>query len=283
MATPEKCLYVFTTKLGCRKNVSDPVDSHSETSMLPCFLDSESSRCTLPSLSLSSSCLKSTEDEAVGKLSSSSLEARKATIGFAPTALLQNISRSFGTMIDNRIKDVQQMMLAGANEPDDLNLTLASLLSSEKRCPTSFLSAESSFRPLPMSKGHVKEVGRIRGVILPLVFKTHIVIDILGVKKLTVTLTAPGTIVGTFGGTTRLKSAEVNLHTGTLYSCMKEQCDQVVQKTFETAAAQLSTTSTEQQADENGQMQAPPILMMCRSKSPPTGAHDTSRRHPVSP
>lgn len=292
MATPEKCVYVFTSKLGCKKQVSaDPVSDESGdgSSMLPCFLEDESSRCTLPSLRLgNASCVKSSEEEAVEELKSS-LEARKATIRMAPTAVLQNISRSFGTMIDNRIKQVHLMMLASANDHDkehDLNLKLASLLCSEKNCPTSFIAAESNFKPLPVSKGHIKQVGRIKAVILPLVFKTTISINILGAKELRVTLTAPGTIVGTFlGSCTRLRTAEINLHTATMYSCMKEQCDHVVTTTFETAAQMLhAEPTTEEHATSKDRMQTPSSsLAICRPQSP-THSHDATRmRHPVSP
>lgn len=286
MATPEKCLYVFTSKLGCKKSVSDPVIGESEaSSVLPCFLENESSRCTLPSLQLGKcSCLKSSEEEAIDELKSS-LEARKATMKLAPSALLQNISRSFGTMIDNRIKQVHLMMLSSAKEHDkehDLNLKLASLLCSEKSCPTSFTVAESSFRPLSVSKGHVKEVGRIKAVILPLVFKTTISINILGVKELNVAITAPGTIVGTFLGTcTRLRTAEVTLDTSAVYRDMKEQCDQVVTATFETAAQMLNPTSSKEPTTQE-QKQGPTSRALCRIKRPD---HDTTRsRHaPVSP
>jgi len=288
MATPERCVYVFTSKLGCKKNVSDPItDDTNDSSMLPCFLENESSRCTLPSLQLGKcSCLKTSEEEAVEELKSS-LEARKATISLAPTAVLQNITKAFGTMIDNRIKQVHLMMLANADEhgkANDFNLKLSSLLCSEESCPTSFVAAESNFRPLPVSKGHVKEVGRIKAVILPLVFKTTITINVLGVKEIKMTLTAPGTIVGTFLGTcTRLRTAEVTLDTSAVYSSMKERCDQVVSATFETAAQILSNApSPKKQAQ--AQERTPPTtgLASCRIKSP--NHHNASGiRHPVSP
>lgn len=289
MATAEKCVYVFTSKLGCKKNVSDPVLSESEeSSMLPCFLDDESSRCTFPSLQLGKcSCLKPSEEEAVEELKSS-LEARKGTIALAPTALLQNVTKSFGTLIDNRIKQFHLMMLANADNDDrgqNLNLRLASLLCSEKSCPTTFISAESSFRPLTLSKGHVKEVGRIKAVILPLVFKTTITINILGTKQIKITLTAPGTIVGTFmGSCTRLRTAEVTLDTSAIYSSMKQRCDQVVATTFETAAHMMDAPSSPEPKAQQVPEEEPVLSRIpssCRVKRPVQ--NNERLHHPISP
>lgn len=291
MATPEKCIYVFTSKLGCKKNISTPVNDDAEASMLPCFLENESSRCTLPSLRLGKSfCLTSSEEETVEELKSS-LEARKATIALAPTALLQNVSRSFGTMIDNRIKQVHLMINADENDKEhDVSLKLASLLCSEENCPTSFVAAESSFRPLPLSKGHIKEVGRTKAVILPLIFKATITINVLGVKERKVTIVAPGTVVGTFQGScTRLRTAEVTLDTSAIYTSMKDRCDEVVAFTFETASQMLNDglSGKDPSKNQEGQSTAPSSgPSSCRIKSPSEGT-TTSRsplvHYPVSP
>lgn len=280
MATPEKCVYVFTSRLGCKKNVSTPVNDDAEaSSMLPCFLENESSLCTLPSLQLGKC---SSEEEAVEELKSS-LEARKATISMAPTAMLEHFTRSFGNLIDNRIKQVHHMMLTNADENDkehDVNLKLASLLCSEKNCPTSFVAAESSFRPLPLSKGHIKQVGRLKAVILPLIFKATITINVLGVKERKVTIVAPGTIVGTFQGScTRLCTAEVTLDTSAVYSSMKDRCDQVVAFTFETASRMLHDASSRPKDASKQQEQS----TGCRIKSPSSTITTTFVHHPVSP
>ena len=291
MATPEKCVYVFASKLGCKKEISDPFTDRSETSsMLPCFLENDASRCTIPSLYLGKcSRFKPSEAEAIKELKSS-LEARKSTISLAPTAVLQNVSRSFGTMIDNRIKQVHLMMLASADENSkehQMNLQLSSLLCSDKNCPTSFTSAESSFRPLPVNKGFVKQHGRIRAVILPLVFKATININILGVKELAVTITAPGTIVGTFvGSCTRLRTADITLDTSAIYLSMRRRCDQVVTATFEAASQLLNLSSSKEQAEAqvttSEKTMGPPKCAPSRINSP---THRTGARisHPVSP
>lgn len=239
MATPEKCLFVFTSRLGCKKDLGSV--NTNEKSQLPCFLENESSQCTLPSLSLGKcACTKSCEQEAVDELKSS-LQLRKETISLAPTTLLKNVSRSFGTMIDDRIKQVHLLLLAtfheNNNKENEQALKLLSLLLAEKTSPASFASAESCFRPLSMKKGFVKTVGRLKAVILPLVFSTTIQVNLLGIKCIKVCITAPGTITGTFFGTSiRLRSAEVAIDTAALHQCMKAQCDKVAAEVFETAA-----------------------------------------------
>lgn len=292
MATPEKCVYVFTSRLGCKKGVSSPEKDDGEaSSMLPCFLENESSTCTLPSLHLRKDAfLKSSSSEETIKELKSSLEARKGTISFVPTAILQNVTRSFGNMIDNRIKQVHLCMLANADEKNkeqDVNLKLASLLCSEKNCPTVFTSAESSFRPLPLSKGHIKHVGRIKAVILPLVFKTTITINILGTKERKVTLVAPGTIVGTFHGScTRLRTAELTLDTSAMYSSMKERCDGVVAFTFETASRMLRDSPPPSTVIGAAAVKQEPNASRpstCRVKSPSEASITYSQQHPVSP
>jgi hypothetical protein len=170
----------------------------------------------------------------------SALVLNKQTISVAPTTLLKNISISFGTMIDNRIKHVHRLLVANSHENhkvDELNQKLSSLLFSEKSSPTCFTSAESSFRTLSMSQGFVKTIGRLKAVILPLIFNTTIQINILGVKNVKVLITAPGTITGTFfGSCNRLRSADIAIDTAAVYQCMKAHCDQVVGEAFEKAA-----------------------------------------------
>jgi hypothetical protein len=88
-----------------------------------------------------------------------------------------------------------------------------------------------------MNKGFVKTIGRLKAVILPLVFKTTIQINILGVKDVKVCIMAPGTITGTFfGSCCRLRSADIAIDTAALYQCMKARCDQVVGEAFEVEA-----------------------------------------------
>jgi hypothetical protein len=239
MATPEKCLFVFTSRLGCKKDLGSV--NTNEKSQLPCFLENESSECTLPSLSLGKcACTKSCEQEAVDELKSA-LQLRKETISLAPTTLLKNVSCSFGTMIDDRIKQVHLLLLATShennNKENEQTLKLLSLLLTEKTSPASFTSAESCFRPLSIKKGFVKTIGRLKAVILPLVFSTTIHIKLLGIKSIKVCIAAPGTITGIFFGTSiRLRSAEVTIDTAALHQCMKARCDKVAAEVFETAA-----------------------------------------------
>ena len=262
MATPEKCLFVFTSKLGCKRTLSNSIPEDSEASnVLACFLDNDSSRCTLPSLCLQEhSSLKLPEEKSIEELKTT-LDVTKQTISVAPTALLQNVCRSFGTMIDNRIKEVNLMALENKTITDKdncMDLKLSSIMLSEKKCPTSFTSAELSFRPLAISKGFTKHVGRLKAVILPLVFKTTVIVNILGVQNLKVAITAPGTIVGTFlGSCNRLQSVDVTVDTKAVFLCMKARCDQVVIEAFETAARLLTTpTSTEQAVNPQEPKQA---------------------------
>jgi hypothetical protein len=103
-----------------------------------------------------------------------------------------------------------------------------------------------------MNKGFVKTIGRLKAVILPLVFNTTIHINILGVKNIKVCITAPGTITGTFVGTCiRLRSAEITIDTAALYRCMKARCDKLVSEVFETAALLLDVQSS------NGDLEKP--------------------------
>lgn len=244
MATPEKCLFVFTTKLGSKKALG-PEDSRGESNnKLPCFLDGESSKCSFPSLSLVNYCCTAPSEESIEHLKSP-VELRKQLVSIAPKLLLKNISRSFGTMIDNRIHQVNLMLVANAHN-DSMDMRLSKVLSSDNGSPTCFTSAETIFRPLDLNKGFTKMVGRLKVVILPLVFKTVVSIKVLGIKDINVSITAPGTIIGTFGGAcSRLQTAEVTLDTASLYSSMTSRCDQVVQEAFEVAAllSAMETTS----------------------------------------
>jgi citrate lyase gamma subunit len=224
MTTQEKAVQVFTTKLACKRRLGEAQGS--ETSGLSCFLAAESSVISMPSLKMTGPDLPA---ETAAKQLKAPLEADKHRIGVIPQTILQNVSQAFGKMIDQRLPAVLKM----ANKEQS---QVAALMASGQSIPTSFTCAETKFRPLPLSKGFVKELGRSTAIILPLVFKLIIDISFFGSRSMQVTITAPGTVIGTFStNCQRIQSIKITIDTESVYRQMSDRCDQVVLECLQTA------------------------------------------------
>lgn len=249
MATPEKALHVFTTKLASKRRLGET--SGAGCSTLKCFLGNEAAQCSITSLRVkNSSCAETSAETSIEKMSTM-MEATKETVGKIPDLLLQNVSQSFGKMVDTRLNSVLTLMMTrksftGEATPADESIRVASLLSSTKMSPISFASAETKFRPLHISRWYEKKLGRTKAIILPFVFKTIVAMNILGSKSVEVTITAPGTAIGSFvSGSPRIQSVEVTINAEVVHRCMVERCDQAVKECLRTATDILRLANEE--------------------------------------
>lgn len=153
--------------------------------------------------------------------------ARKLTLNRVeleslPLALLENLSESFMSLFEARLRTKISISLAAqheAQQPSDLTTVVVGLLTATPN-PISPTAVVTSFRVLPVS-----DRARNGDHVAPLVMETVVDLRVLD-KQITATIVAPGTIQGTFGPSNSdhlLTNVEVVLDTVALLQSMMKQ------------------------------------------------------------
>lgn len=157
----------------------------------------------------------------------------KSSVVYASTAIARNVSDSFSSLVDSRVRAWTLLLLRHSLTTGDSasRSRLLSMLSSIIKVH----SARTDFKTIPLPEaaaGHPKEVD----VILPLLLEVEMQVSIQN-KVDTVTLRAPGTIAGTFdnldGVSSRssgLVKVDIRLDTGAMLDSMVQQARMVVFK-----------------------------------------------------
>jgi len=157
----------------------------------------------------------------------------KSSVVYASTAIARNVSDSFSSLVDSRVRAWTLLLLRHSLTTGDSasRSRLLSMLSSIIKVH----SARTDFKTIPLPEsaaGHPKEVD----VILPLLLEVEMQVSIQN-KVDTVTLRAPGTIAGTFekldGASNRssgLVKVDIRLDTGAMLDSMVQQARMVVFK-----------------------------------------------------
>lgn len=252
------------------------------SSLLPCYLSpspQESASCVLPCLHLCSNGKStvsspgkyfSVEQRAAEQLRMP-LRFGKRSIATAPSALLRNVSLSFGMLIDSRLDATARVLLRRTRKAQELGneedskkelSVLKSLTSlSATRATVALTSASTGFQTFPHGRELNFPAKSKRVLVLPLVFKARIGVTILGVRKLTICLKAPGTVTGSFtSSANRLDSVAVVLDTEALLACMRQRCRDLVRKAVAIAYCRAHRSEIEK---------TPPLLI--------TAAESTAR------
>lgn len=157
----------------------------------------------------------------------------KSSVVYASTAIARNVSDSFSSLVDSRVRAWTLLLLRHSLTTGDSasRSRLLSMLSSIIKVH----SARTDFKTIPLPEsaaGHPKEVD----VILPLLLEVEMQVSIQN-KVDTVTLRAPGTIAGTFdkldGASSQssgLLKVDIRLDTGAMLDSMVQQARMVVFK-----------------------------------------------------
>lgn len=224
--------------------------------MLQCFISptvaGDDVCCILPSLMLKQGTLSSIaattslEESASLKLARP-LRLCQSKLRTAPITLLGNMSESFMTLIDSRLRSsFSALVRQSQNQSNEaLPRVLVGLLASLKT-PITSTALVTSFRVLPS----VSKRPPNGDYILPLVMEAVIDLSILD-EVVSVKIVAPGTIQGTFGplpGQDMLSKVEIILDTMALLHSMMKQARCAVRKAvtmFSNIAATLVTQKQE--------------------------------------
>jgi hypothetical protein len=165
------------------------------------------------------------------------IEIPKDKLQSLPMTLLWNLSNSFMSLVDSRLRSsmgalLQHHLLKG-KEPDSLTWVLVGLLSGSSADSTSPIKPTTivtTFRPLKLS-----ERNSDGDYILPLILKLVIDVNIFG-TILAVAVEAPGTVQGSFAGNTeQLHNIDVQIDTTALLATMMTQARVVIRKAIHLA------------------------------------------------
>lgn len=154
---------------------------------------------------------------------------RKSSIADAPGELLKNVSKSFSSLVDSRVKSWTLLMFRHSLSSGDSSsrARLLQMLAASIKV----ISSKSSFKTLqlpPSAAGQAKEAD----VILPLIFEVVLNVS-LGDKSESVTLRAPGTVSGNFDSSSPkgLAKIDIRLDSGALLKSIVDQARLAVFKT----------------------------------------------------
>jgi len=219
----------------------DPSSTASNSS-LSCFLSDSIAytknnlACTIPSLSLKNKSLVGLDSKSpIKEISALSLAYpvvySKNSIQKAPSEIIHNVSSSFMTLIDARLRGCTSALLKQAmskSSPTSLSkhlkmmVTLLSPTISRASPPIDLSTIVTSFQVLPFRSLTCIDI--LKESVLPLVLNTTVDLVILG-TLVTVSIQAPGTIFGSFseGGDGLLSSVLISFDTvATLENMMKQ-------------------------------------------------------------
>ena len=116
----------------------------------------------------------------------------KSTLEYASDSVKKNVSNSFASLVDSRVKAWTLLLLRHSlsTGDDESRSRLLSMLASSIKID----SAETSFKTLPLPDA-AAEQAKDNGVILPLLFEVVLHATVQE-KQESVTLRAPGTVTG---------------------------------------------------------------------------------------
>lgn len=249
----------FTSLLSSALNVSrstgtvkQPLQSVSEK--LPFIfsrsIDAAALCCSVPSLQLKQkdptffprSSKPLVEDAAALNLGTP-LRVHRSDLKSLPITLLWNLSRSFLSLVDSRLRSSQTALVRQSRsrhrEDDAHSRVLVGLLAASST-PINPTAVVTTFRALAFSE-RVDE----GDYILPIVMEAVFDLDVLG-HFMTVTIEAPGTIQGSFvgnnhiAGPVELLKIEVQLDTSAMLKSMMTEARSVVRKAL-VVATEIAT------------------------------------------
>jgi hypothetical protein len=234
----------FASLLSCALNATDSgvrQPFKSSAVQLPLFIsasqDSSTSCCSVSSLQLrqhkavlsSRSSMPLLQDAAASNLCQP-LEFRKSELQGLPMKLLWNVSQSFMSLVDSRLRSsLAALARQSSGEDDMLTPVLVGLLAASSN-PINPTTVVTTFRTLTFAEH------RANGdYIQPLIMEIVIDLNILG-NTVAVTVEAPGTVRGTFScnaeeaGPTRLLKVDIQIDTAALLVSMMAQARLAVRK-----------------------------------------------------
>lgn len=246
LISPEQVLSGFTTLL-CSALTTDGDPLAASAKELASFISSTCDNfpvCSFPTLLLHNQKMRkglalpnnlSLQDTAALNLALQ-FHCNKADIATAPSTMLRNLSESFTSLIDSRLRSsilalLKQSLkgpsMSGYHARTGESRIVMKLLSS---CPISVTAVVTSFRALSMQEGSDN--------VVPIVFEAIIDMNILGVELVTSTLRAPGTVNGSFSSPrNRIICAEFMLDTPALLQSMMKEARFIVRKTVAVASS----------------------------------------------
>lgn len=250
---PEQNLSSFASLLSSALTVGGAEPLAGSATALPCFISStlpDSEPCaSLPGLSLrtssrssppSSGEVSTSLEEATARKLSSPIICTKSDLEAAPGLILRNVSASYSSLIDSRLRSSLSALVrralclpeTGSATGEDIKTkVLVGILSAGSQSPVTLSTVVTSFRVLPLSDRDPSG-----GVILPLVFEAIVDLSILG-TTVTVPLRSPGTMNGTFDHRDGLiRSVEVTFDTMSFLQSMMKQARFAVRKAVTIAA-----------------------------------------------
>ena len=186
--------------------ISHSVSDEADCCRVPCLMLKHNNDSSQPS---------SSPIDAAASYLARKLNLNRLELESLPLALLENLTESFMSLVDSRLRAKISLSLApkpDAPTPSALTKAVVKLLA-ETSEPISPTAVVTSFRILPVHNGDQ---------VAPLVMETVIDLNILD-HQLTVTLVAPGTIQGTFNSDGLLSNVEVALDTIALLESMMVQ------------------------------------------------------------
>ena len=258
------------------------------SSNLPRFISStvsdDTDCCTVPCLMLKHSDSSSTQrtpsslEETAALYLARPLTLTRAELEEVPIALLGNISDSFLSLVDSRLRSSLAALMRNtdAHQESAITRTVVGLLASSEK-PIFPTAVVTSFRALPgcdrtQNGGHVA----------PLIMETVIDLSIMS-QLVTVTFVVPGTIQGSFDSSCSaclLTKVEVVLDTVSLLQSMMNQARSAVREAVIIASGVASNilvdppdgngTSTAAEEDTHIQVQSQPSLTSENREEPPT-------------
>ena len=237
---PDRILGGFASLLSSALTASGetPESLADSASTLPRFISTKVSDdetcCTVPCLMLKHSDSSSVSrnasslEETAALYLARPLALTRIELEAAPVALLGNLSESFMSLVDSRLRSSLVALLRQSPNQHEATLSnvLAGLLSTSAN-PISPTAVVTSFRVLPVS-----DRAQNGDHVAPLVMETVIDLEILQ-QLVSVTVVAPGTIQGAFSTTSSdgmLTNVEVVLDTVAFLQSMMKQARFAVRK-----------------------------------------------------
>ena len=121
----------------------------------------------------------------------------RSTVSYAAQAVASNLSDSFTTLLNSRLRAWTLLLLRHSLTTQTNNEAARSRLLNMLSAKLKVLTAETTYRTLPLPESATGVKPKDADVILPLLFEVVLLMSIQE-KDETVTLRAPGTIAGEF-------------------------------------------------------------------------------------
>jgi hypothetical protein len=280
-----KVMESFTSLISCALNATDSQPFRSSAVKLPFLIsasqDSSTSCCAVSSLQLRNKqvALKPQSSKPVLQDAAASnlrqpLEVRKSELQNLPTKLLWNVSQSFMSLVDSRLRssltNLVRQSRGRSQEDDTLTPILVGLLASSSSSPINPTTIVTTFRTPEFSERNADG-----DYILPIIFEAVLDLNILG-NTITVTVEAPGTVQGTFscnveeakaGASAELLKVDIQIDTATLLISMMSQARMAVRKAvgFATVVASHVLLLSSSCADSNSRSSSNSSLLSMNS------------------